>query len=393
LGLAAGARADDAGAPPLFAVRTAAGREQRGLLRELTKDWSVRLGGGGTVAGDEVLTLRRADRPLPPLPADEHLILVNGDRVPFRAARVVGERLHFSHPDLDGGKETSLPLAAVAVLWRTAPERTEDPERLRRQLAAGPRSQDVVLLRNGDRLAGVLGALGPDRVSVEVGKKDVAVPAGQVAAVALSTELAQTLRPKGVYGRLVLAGGGRLSVTSAACDDGATLTARTVFGARLQVPLARLAGLDLYQGRAVYLSDLKPARYEFTPYLDEHWPAAADSSAAGRDLVLGGSTYDKGLGLHSASRLTYALAGGYRRFEATVGLDDRDGRQGSVRVRVLADGKPLNLGPDRELTGGSAPLPVSVPVQGVRELTLVVEFGRGGNVQDVVDWADARLVR
>ena len=39
------------------------------------------------------------------------------------------------------------------------------------------------------------------------------------------------------------------------------------------------------------------------------------------------------------------------------------------------------------------PLAVRVPVAGVKELTLEVEFGQNGDVQDVVNWADARLVR
>jgi hypothetical protein len=32
-------------------------------------------------------------------------------------------------------------------------------------------------------------------------------------------------------------------------------------------------------------------------------------------------------------------------------------------------------------------------VAGVKELTLEVEFGPNGDVQDVVNWVDARLVR
>ncbi len=392
---AGGARADEAAKPSLFVVHTAAGKDLRGSLRELKADWSVRLGERGTaVPGGEVLTLRRVGLPLPSLPADEHLILANGDRIPVRAPRIEGERLHFVHPDLNDGKETSLPLAAVAVLWRTAPERAEDPERLRRQLATEARSRDVVLLRNGDLLSGVLTGLEGEKVAFEVEKKAVSVLLAQVAAVALSTELAEPLRPKGVYGKLVLTGGdGRLSVTKAACKDGAILEATTVFGAALRVPVDRVAALDLFGGQAAYLSDLKPARYAFAPYLDEQWPVAADGNAAGHDLLLGGSTYGKGLGLHSHSRLTYSLAGGYRRFEAVVGLDDRDGAEGAVRVRVLADGKPLDLGGDGELTPRSRPLMLSVAVEGVRELTLVVEFGRNGNVQDMVNWADARLVR
>jgi hypothetical protein len=396
---AGGGRADEADRTPVFAVRTAAGKDVRGPLRELKPDWSVRVA-GEAIPGGDVLVVRRAGLPLPPLPADEHVILANGDRIPVRTPRIENERLHFVNPDLNGGKETSLPLAAVAVLWRGAPDRADDPVRLRRRLATEARTRDVVLLRNGDILSGVLNGIEAGKVAFEVEKgprlsqKVVSLPLAQVAAVALSTELAEPLRPKGVHGKLVLAGSaGRLTVTEAACKDGATLEAKTAFGAGVRVPLDRVAALDLLGGAAVYLSDLKPAKYEFVPYLDEQWPAAADANAAGHDLLLGGSTYGKGLGLHSQSRLTYTLSGAYRRFDAVVGLDDRDGRGGSVRVRVLADGKPLDLGSEGELTARSAPLALSLPVAGVKELTLVVEFGKGGNVQDVVNWADARLVR
>ena len=163
----------------------------------------------------------------------------------------------------------------------------------------------------------------------------------------------------------------------------------------MRIPLDEVAALYVYQGRAVYLSDLKPLRYEYTSFLPTALPGGyvADGSFGGRDLRLGGNTHDKGLGMHSAGRLTYDLSGDYRRFEALVGLDDRDGRRGSVRVRVLVDGKPKDAGADRELTGGSEPLPLRVDVTGAKELTLVVEFGRAGDVEDHVNWADARLVR
>jgi hypothetical protein len=381
-------------APPVFVAHTAEGKDLRGPLTGLQADWSVRLGEGHDVRGPELVGLRQVGVALPPVPASGQLLLANGDHVGVSRVRLAGERLHFRHPDLDGGRETSVPLAAVSVLWRTAPDRADDPVRLRRQLAAESRPTDVVLLRNGDRLEGVLSGLDADRVTLEVGKKVLQVPLGQVSAVALSTDLVEALRPKGVYGCLVLTGdAGRLSVTAPACADGAHLEATTAFGARLKVPLGRVAALDVRQGPAVYLSDLKPARYEFAPFLDEHWVLSADANAAGHDLVLAGSTYAKGIGLHSQSRVRYMLSGQYRRFEAVIGLDDHDGRGGSVRIGVLADGKPLDLGPDRDLTAATGPRSVSVSVAGVRELTLVVEFGRNGNVQDVVNWADARLLR
>jgi hypothetical protein len=394
----ASARAD-ADKTPQFTVSTADGKSFKGPLSELTPDWGVRLG-DQRVAGTNVLSLRRTGQVLPPMPEGKHILLANGDRIPVAGPRLEGERFHFRHPDLADGKETSLPLAAVSVLWLAAPDRAEaeSRQRLRYRLTHETRSRDQVLLRNGDTLEGVFSGLDAKKVEIEVEKKVVAVNLAQVAAVALSTDLADTLRPKGVYGHVVLLAddeslGGRLSLSAAECKDGKTLQATTVFGASLTVPLDRVAALDLYRGRAVYLSDLKPSKYEHTPYLDCKWPYVADGSVAGCELRLAGSAYDKGIGLHSQSRLSYELGGAFQRFEATVGLDDQTGRRGSVRVKVLADGKPLDIGPDRELTASAGPLSVNVSVAGVKELTLVVEFGRGADVEDHVDWVDARLVK
>lgn len=382
-------------------VSSADGTSVQGPLRELTADWGIVLGGDKKVAGAELLSLRRAAQPLPPMPAGKHLLLANGDRLPVEGPRLVGERLHFTHPDLDGGKETSLPLPAVAVVWLAAPDQADSPrqrQRLRYRLTHESRPKDQVILRNGDTLEGVLNGLDADKVEIEVEKKPVSVAAGQVAVIALSTDLADTLKPKGPYGRVILTAagdslGGRLSLASAACADGATFQGTTLFGAKLSVPLGRVAALDLYQGRAVYLSDLKPSGYEYTPFFDARWPYVPDGSVTGGELRLAGSAYDKGVGLHSHSRLRYDLGGAYRRFEAAVGLDDQTGQKGSVRIKVLGDGKPLDIGPDRELTAASGPRAVNVSVEGVKELILEVEFGRGADVEDHVNWANARLVK
>jgi hypothetical protein len=393
--VSAAAQADEAAPAPVFAVRTAAGTVVQGAWRELKADWSVRVGegDGSRIAGDNVLSVRRAGAALPPLPIDDHLVLANGDRLPYKTLRLADEKFHLRHANLEGGEEASVPLAAVSLLWRIAPDKTLDVERLRRRLAAATRTRDTVCLRNGDLVAGTLTGLNAKNVEVEAESKRITVEMAQVAYIAFNTELADAPRPKGVYARLILTdtgvGGGRLSLTSASCD-GATLTGVTVFGARLRVPLNKVAALDLHHGRAVYLSDLKPIKYDHRPYLDAAWPYAVDANVVEHDLRLGGSTYDKGVGLHSHGRLSYRLSGAYRRFEALVGLDEKDGRRGQVRLRVLADGKALV---DRERTLLDGPLPINVSVEGVRELTLEVDFGREADVEDVVNWVDARLVK
>ena len=97
--------------------------------------------------------------------------------------------------------------------------------------------------------------------------------------------------------------------------------------------------------------------------------------------------------MHSTSRVTYSLPDGAKRFEARVGLDDHLGVRGSVRVRLLIDGKERDLGLRGDLTHRVGPLAVSLDLTGAKELTLIVDFGANGDVGDHVNWCDARIVR
>jgi hypothetical protein len=379
--------------PATFVISTAAGETKSGPLRELKADWSLRVGDQSLTAKD-IVSIRRANLKLPPFPTEQHLLLANGDRIPVEAPRLVGEKLQIRHPNLGDGKEVSVPLAAVGVLWLTTPDNVEHADLMRRQLANATRARDRILLRNGDALDGLFNALDTKRVEVEIDRKPIEVKIDKVAAIALSTDGVDRLKQKGVYARVVLIDGTRLSLSTATCD-GVTLQGTTVFGASVRVPLAQIASLDLIQGAAVYLSELKPAKFEQTSYLGDgvKWPLTTDAAVTGCDLRLNGSVYDRGVGMHSRSRATYSLDAKYRRFEALVGLDDETGREGALRIHVLADGKPLDLDKDGEVTKKSGPLAISVRLEGVKELTLEVDFGSRGDVQGHVDWADARLIK
>jgi hypothetical protein len=395
LGAWADAPARAAGAPA-FVLHTAAGKDVIGNLAGLGPDWAVRLGGAGHTPGEEVVSLRRAGSDLPSPPAGEQLVFANGDRVAGKVLNLKGDDLLFRAID-DAQKEWRVPLSALSVIRLAGGDATGRAADLRR-LAAGQRRQDVVHLNNGDLLEGELTALDPDQgLRLAVGDKKVSVEADKVAAIALNTALTRRPRPKGPYGHLVLADGSRLALASAA-SDGEVVTGKTLFGLPVRVPLAQVVALDVYRGRAVYLSDLKPKDEQYRPYLPGdrlHYVrdgSALDGAAAGGELRLPDGTHDKGLGLRGGMRLTYDLGGGYRRFEALVGLD-RTARNGSVRVGVLVDGKPRDLGGANELTWANGPRRLAVDVTGARELTLVVDFGRRGSVRDNVDWADARLVK
>jgi hypothetical protein len=387
------ARADDSDTPR-FILHRAEGDPLVGSLDKLGEDWSVTLVATrpSRVDGKDVVALRRHQTALPPRPLGEQVLLVNGDQVPGTLVELANERLRFRPAGGIEG-EWQLPISALSVLWWGAPVETEDTDLLRRRWLTERRPRDQVLLRNGDVLEGILTALDAKTLRLEVKQKEIALDKTKVAGVALSTELTRVPRPSKTYGHLVLANGCRLALASARCSDGITLTGKTFFESEVKVPLAQVIALDLRQGCAVYLSDLKPLRYEHTSYLGLAWPYVADGNVTGRDLRLQGSTYDKGLGMHSQSRLTYDLAGAYRQFEAVVGLDAQVRAPDGARIQVLVDGKAQELGETGDTLGAAQLRSIRVQVAGARQLTLVVDFGKRGDVQGHVNWADARLIK
>lgn len=322
------------------------------------------------------------------------LALTNGDRV--RGAVTGGDtRVVRFVPDsrADAKAEPwSVPLAALAAVWVTPPPADTPPDPAAYPWADGPRRRDAVLLRNGDVLRGTVEgfAADPPAVRVKVAGEPAAntIALSRVAAIAFDPALARARRPKGPYARLVTADGSRLSLATATADAN-TLKGTTPFGAAVELPLTDVAALDVLQGKATYLSDLKPKKATAEGFNGVAWPWAADRTVKNNPLRLGPQTFDKGLGTHPRTTLVYDLDGKYRRFEAVVGLDPLTGRRGAAEVRVLVDGRDALTA---TVTAGADPRPVAVDVAKAKEMTLVVDYGPGGDVQDDVNWGDARLI-
>jgi hypothetical protein len=294
---------------------------------------------------------------------------------------------------LGKGSDFVFPVSAVAIIWITAPDGVDNPSKWRRQLAVGQRSRDTVYLRNGEVIEGILNSIKGQNLQIESSKKNMTVPFSKVAVIAFNTGLARQSQSKGVHAGLVLDTGCRLMIVSAQAN-GRLLIGKTDFGTDVVIPLNRILAVDWLGGSAIYLSDRKPRNYQFRSFLsDVRWPYARDASVMESDLRLGGELYDKGLGVHTASRLTYDIGPGDRWFEALVGLDDTVGKEGSARIQVLLDGKPQKLTWDGNLTWQTGPRTIRLAVAGAKELTLVSDFGSYGDVQGCVDWANARLIK
>lgn len=114
----------------------------------------------------------------------------------------------------------------------------------------------------------------------------------------------------------------------------------------------------------------------------------------GTALMLDGLMYLDGFGLHPSqvpSSINVMLGEKYKTFSALVGIGDTGGPTSSAHCSVEGDGRVLVDTPI--LRWRTNPFPLSISVMGVRELILRCDRGGDSANEDVVVWANTRLVK
>ncbi|MEY4949574.1 MAG: hypothetical protein RL698_1785 [Pseudomonadota bacterium] len=151
--------------------------------------------------------------------------------------------------------------------------------------------------------------------------------------------------------------------------------------------VAALAAFAFVPRRAaVRLSDWEPVS------ATQDWgELRRDLSVGDQRLAATGFIFRHGLGTHANSRLSYSLAGAFRRFETAFAIDDEARHGQRVRFRVLVDG--VVRFDSGEVTSEGFPRHASVDVTGGRMLTLEVLDGGDGIAADHADWLEPILYR
>jgi chitodextrinase len=115
-----------------------------------------------------------------------------------------------------------------------------------------------------------------------------------------------------------------------------------------------------------------------------------DKSIDGKPITLNGVTYDKGLGVHAVSEITYDLKGVFHRFQSDVGVDDETYNNGAVGFEIWLDGvMAYDSGVMDALAETKS---IDLDITDVQQLKLVVNNGDNGLDWDHADWADTRLI-
>jgi hypothetical protein len=377
--------------PAEFEIRTLHDKPQVAAMQSIGADGTINLNGDLTIASGEWYSLRRVPGTLPDWPRAPHVELTNGDRIRGTIVSSDGDAVRLLLPIPGPEQIIRLPLSALRVAWLTR-RPVDDPAWL-----VAPRKRDVIQSRNGDLTLGALSGIEGERklIRYQADGKDQQLPLSRIAAIGFNNDLARARRPKGQFYRLTLADGTRLSATNVN-GDGTTWTAQTLFKDTVRISWVNLVSIDVEQAKAIWLSDLKPAAYQYHSYDGEQFTWAADRCVTGDALRLktaaGESTFDRGIGLHAECTIAYSLAGKYKWFEALAGLDAKTGIKGDAIIAVLVDGKEQELKKKGLLTLTGGPIAINLDVTGVKELKIAVKRANAGNVQDHVNLAEARLV-
>jgi NPCBM/NEW2 domain len=337
---------------------------------------------------DRLVKLTRDVPVAPPPPDRSHVLLPEGDCL---TRVVIGASTETSlEVQSDALGKLLIPLDCLLGLILTAPDQTSDLDGLWDRIRIEPRTREVVWLANGDRLSGEFLALDDRQIKIQVEGKPVDVDRSGVIAVGFDPGLVNYPRPKSDFLELTLKDGTRLGVALAKLEEG-NVVATTRFGQTVQFAQSELARVHARSKTVVYLSELEPSRTEYRSYVGPTRTYRFDRTVDGHVFQLGGQTFDRGVGTQSRTLIAYILKPGDKRFQASVGVDERAGPLGSVVFRVFLDGKEKFKTPP--MTDHDPPQTIDLDLKGAKNMILDTAFGDRGDVRDLADWIEARIIR
>jgi hypothetical protein len=293
--------------------------------------------------------------------------------------------------------EIRLPRHLVRGIVFAERAHVDDRLRLEDRIRSNDGALDELILTNGDRLAGTITALADGALTVATQAGAAKLPLSRVEAITMAKSAEERSPDPFPVWAIGLRDGSVLNATSLSSgEDRLELRLAAAVGPLTGGSVSDIVFIQvLGNERLQYLSDLAPTDYKHVPYLSIEWPFRRDRNVHNKPLSVAGKQFLKGLGMHSASRITFRLDGAWRRFEADIALDDSAGKRGSVTfgVHFLQNGKWIPAANSGILRGGDGPKPLKVELNGAEAITLTVDYAERGDERDHANWLDARLVK
>jgi hypothetical protein len=161
------------------------------------------------------------------------------------------------------------------------------------------------------------------------------------------------------------------------------------------IDVARVADIEQINGPVSWLSVRPPSENVYLPFISpgQSWPAQMDRSVTGEAIRFKDTTFNRGIGVHAYSRLTWPLDGSWTAFRTQFAIDgdDADALAADVTVRILLDGKAVYEQP--HVHGGELSPVIVQQIAGAKTLTLEADFGDRMDTRARLNWIEPALLK
>jgi hypothetical protein len=341
----------------------------------------------------------------PAMPGGGFVVITEGGRA--RAVgtpqSLAGDELVWENPTVG---ELRLPLrSVVAIVSRGQQQQPQQQQHLEDALAAGgaanQRSEDVVTLGNADVVRGIISGVTGSRVSVQqTDGQTIDVPLETVARITFASTGATSFATANSDSRSAA----RQRAFCVGLADGSFVVAHSVrlSGEKVTIELsegsvprtialAAVTSVEQINGPVIWASALPMSDPVQRPLFDLSWPARTDRSVDGEPIRVGDRTFARGIGVHSYSRLSFALDPAWRAFRTQYAIAG-EWPYANVTVRIKLDDRVVHERSD--VRSGTLAQPVLIELSGGEMLlTLEVDYGKNYDVQDRFNWIEPAFLR
>jgi hypothetical protein len=336
----------------------------------------IESGKAATIPLDQFLDLDRTVT----TPASPSMIvyLIGGDRLTGMPLGIKDEQLQWKQPLLG---EVKLPLKRIVAIAKAGQNPPREDE---------ARTEDVATLANGDTVHGIVGTLTSDSATISANGQDVPVPLSSINVLSFASTGEAKPPPPARGFRVSLADGSAFTGTKIELQkDSLRLTPGT--GDARSIPLPSVARIEQINGPVSWLVSRTPTENVQIPYFaSQTQPAKMGLSVDGQPIRVGDKTYPHSIGVHSYSRLVYALDPAYKTFRTEYAIDGNL-PYANVTIRIKLDAKVVHE--QKDVTTNTPLKPVVLELNGAKQLTLEVDYGKTYDVQDRLNWIEPALLK
>ncbi|MCI0356856.1 MAG: NPCBM/NEW2 domain-containing protein [Planctomycetaceae bacterium] len=283
------------------------------------------------------------------------------------------------------GERLSVPIDVVRAI-RFGPEPAGEFDK---SLAAPAADADRIFFKvdgKSDSVSGLIAGLTAEQLTFQMEGQERTLPRAQLVGIVVAQPQAAD---EATRVTVHLRDGSRLAGDLAAIA-GERATMVLPGGGQVEFPWTAARSVHVRSTRVAFLSDLKPVEVDEATLVTLPRPWQRDKSVLGKPLTLGTRVFDKGIGVHARSALTFAAGRKYDVLAAVIGIDAAAAGKGDCVFQVLGDGQSLFT---QRIKGNDPPQTVNLDISRFEQITLLVEPGEGLDLADHADWCDVRMIK